>query len=97
MYYWNPKKSSSCVVSTMLETPPVPRVAPLRGVAEVAGAALKLVWDPAAVFAKGLSQREQRKHNIEKIEEAIATSAPPNLKPGLNLLHWLGGHLRVTA
>jgi Ca2+-binding EF-hand superfamily protein len=61
------KKSPSCVVSTMLETPPVPRVAPLRGAAEVAGAALKLVWDPAAVFAKGLSQREQRKHNIEKI------------------------------
>ena len=63
------KKSPSCVVSTMLETPPVPRVIPSRTPVEGAGAgaALRLAWDPAGVFAKGLSQREQRKHNIEKI------------------------------
>lgn len=63
------KKSSSCVVSTMLETPPPPRVVSLRVPADGAGAgaALKLVWDPAAAFAKGLSQQEQRKHKIERI------------------------------
>ena len=32
---------------------PVPRVAPLRGAAEVAGAALKLVWDHCGCFRQG--------------------------------------------
>ena len=60
------KKSLSAVVTTLLETPPPPRVAPCRPSTE-GGACLKLAWDPAAVFGMGLSQREHRKQTIDRI------------------------------
>jgi len=61
------KKSPSIVTTTLLETPPPPRVAPSRPRSDVGGSCLKLVWDPGAVFGMGLCQREQRKQNIDRI------------------------------
>jgi len=59
------KKSPSVVATTLLETPPPPRVSPLR--VEPGQCCLKLAWDPAAVFGMGLSQRDHKKQSIERI------------------------------
>lgn len=60
------KKSPSAIATTLLETPPPPRLAPCRPRPD-GSACLKLCWDPAAVFGIGLPQREQRKQAIDRI------------------------------
>ena len=66
--------SASCVVTTMLETPPPPRLAMAGD--PVTSKEVKFSWDEKAVFATGLNQREQRKHAIDNILSEWTDAGP---------------------
>eukprot|EP00619_Florenciella_sp_RCC1007_P000771 CAMPEP_0205912632 /NCGR_PEP_ID=MMETSP1325-20131115/5977_1 /ASSEMBLY_ACC=CAM_ASM_000708 /TAXON_ID=236786 /ORGANISM="Florenciella sp., Strain RCC1007" /LENGTH=661 /DNA_ID=CAMNT_0053279371 /DNA_START=1 /DNA_END=1986 /DNA_ORIENTATION=- len=67
--------SASCVVTTMLETPPPPSIDDRRG-DPVSAREIKFAWDKTAVFASGLNQREQRKHAIDNILSEWTDAGP---------------------